>query len=183
MEKKKVVPTWVSVVLLVICAAVLVFNIIDIANNQLGIGYTICLLAETISIILAVFYCLSGYKKSSAVLFKSVVFTRWIASAVALYLQYQSAETSAFTNTSYLLALVFFACLSVFAIAKDIGKPRSITMAIIMICVPVIETIYLIALVGFNPAIFRFLSYILLSIIFLLMVYAKYKDKEARGTK
>jgi len=103
MEKKKVAPVWVSIVLLVLCAAVLVHNVISVIGNQSGIIYDISLLAETISIIAAIFYCASGYKKISAVYFHLVVVTRLIAAVFALYLQYQPGQTSAFAAVSFIL--------------------------------------------------------------------------------
>ncbi len=178
MEKKRVVPVWVSVVLLVLCAVAMVLNIIGLSKNGSNTSRIIGFILEVIDIALATCYCLTGYKKSAAVFFKAVVFARLVACFIYLMYMFTSQQIIPF-----ICALIPAFCLSVFAVANNLGKTRSLIMAVIMIISPIVQYVWFIATGAVQGLSGTFVTSLILSVIFLIMVYAKYKDKEARGTK
>ncbi len=176
MEKKRVVPVWVSVILLVLCAAVTVQSIIGLFTNELGGIFIVYYAMDIITVVLAAFYCLSGYQKPSAKYFKAVSISFLIVSAIALGLAFKNSQLF-----DFIFMMIIFGCLSVFSVAKDLGKRRSLFMAGLMILCFLISSV--IFAVTWSSVLSPISTNLLLSVIFFIMVIAKYKDKEARGTK
>ncbi len=175
MEKKRVVPIWLSVVLLILCAVSVVLNIVGM-TKQYGIMFNIGYIAEIITLLFVSFYCLSGYKKKSAGMFKGSLVFRLISVALGLCIAIQFKQI--FT---IIVSIIVLACLTMLLFIKDLGKRKSMVLTGLMIVATVASLVYFCAAAeGFIGA---HITSILLSVIFFIMVYAKYKDKEARGTK
>jgi len=178
MKKQRVVPLWVSSILLILCAAAFIWVISDVAAARFDIVRNICFVPDFASVILAVCYCFGGYTKSSAGFFKAVVFLRLISTVIALITIFPAHQWFPFV-----LTLILFACTAVFAFVKDIGKVRSMAMAVLMILIPIAYIVYTVSAVGFQYLVGAYFTALLQSIIFAIMVYAKYEDKTSRGTK
>jgi len=178
MEKKKVVPVWVSVVLLVLLVFGIVVNFITMADS-----WNIPLrIIDTIACILALFYCMKGYSKNAAVYFNAFCIAYCISLMIPIFLVAGMYEAGSFIPTVALaLRLVTFACAGIFVVASDLGKKKSYILAGIMLACSLILIVFAkgmgtnvyLGMIGKNA----------LAIVFSIMVYAKYKDKEARGTK
>jgi len=178
MDTKRVIPIWVSVIYTVLCVAAIAFEIVGLFLNKTGaIGY-VTFAFEIITTVLAACYCFTGYKKSSAVFYKAVILSLMVvtvlilAHMVTLQLYFQ-----------FFAELIIFGCLSVFAVAKDIGEKRSFILALLIMVSSVVSFVYFICMFGISIYICSYITSFLISVIVLIMVYAKYADKAARGTK
>jgi len=182
MESKKVVPMWASIVLIVLCGVAFVLNIRSFVTGQTsGLG-TITNIIELLSVFLAVCYCFAGYEKASAFLFKAVIFARIISIALAIVsmVLYGTSFAPAVVLLLLLGELISFGFLFVFGFALDIGKKRSVTMAVIALAVNVLLAIIFITAGGIN-SLGMALANVLFFVIFLIMMFAKYRDKASRG--
>lgn len=184
MEKKKVVPVWVSVILIILSIGTIAYLVwytascvyfgLAIVTNAL-----LCL-----ALIDAMSYCLKGYQKKDAVFFNLFPILLMIATGLNTFNMFFHAVyvgTIVSDTISIALILITFGALSVLSFAKDLGKKRSYCFASIVIAATALNTVtqYFIA----PEAIICAFGAVVASVIFFIMVYAKYQDKTARGTK
>jgi len=183
MKKQKVVPVWVSILMAALCIVAFSVSIQSFEAGRLSTIEAIAAVAELLSALLAVCYCITGYEKTSALFFKAVVISRLVFSAMMIILMTAGAfeYTKALTGVTVGCDLIVFGCMAVFAVALNIGKERSVTMAVIMVIATVVPAI-LIPISGKTGGIGIGINKVLSAVIFLIMVIAKYRDKEARGT-
>jgi len=184
MEKKKVVPVWLSVILLALALAgtgYYTYSLINVVSTSGWTFYNAGYIPGIIGSTLAIVYCLAGYKKRSALIFKIYCIVVTLSVMIVLY----GSSTSGTSGVFY--AIMFFALLIqcglwfVLTIAKDLGKKKSLTICTIIGLLQVVMVIMIIPY-GF-PVILSPAAGIVYYIITFLMFYGKYKDKEARGTK
>jgi len=180
MEKKRVIPVWASVILIVLCAASMVYDIVGIMNSGNGIAATVNYLTYFCATGYAMIYCASGYGKKAASFFLGVVML-FIVAAVF------SVVTSAITvkMTGSILPLALFAiiavCLVLLAAVKNLGKTYSLTLGLIVLVCSLFYLFYALLQFSFRTLQVPFANAVL-AVIFFLMIVAKYRDKTARGT-
>jgi len=178
MEKKRVVPIWVTVIYSLLCVGAIAIDVYGLFNNGIGaIGY-LTYSVEIIATLLAACYCITGYKKSSSGFFKAVIIFLLITAVLTL-----TFIVSLQMYFQFYSELIVFGCLCVFAVAKDLGEKRSLIMALLMLISYAASAIYFVCNFGFNRYISPYITGMLISAIVLIMVIAKYRDKTARGTK
>ncbi len=180
MENKRVVPVWVSVVLLTICVITLIIQIkaLVLSINPFNPYVFVNIVFYVLAILSAVFYCLYGYKKSAAKFF-------FLTTVFMLLTEF----TAVIVNVSYtevlpaVFGVVACCCLSVLSFSKDLGKTKSFAFSWIVACVYLLNTINFVINWGTAYLVTIAFNNLSIAVIFLLMVYAKYQDKAARGTK
>ena len=152
-----------------------------ICNEFYGIVAAVCGLA----------YFFKGASKKAALLYK-ISFLAFLLLIVGniLYLitisarmgteDSQSVAGYIFSTT---LLLVVFSCILLLAFAPNLGKKRSIALATISIFAVIAPTILGLVVKGIsNGFVVNMLLKIELIVMLHMMVYAKYVDKDARGT-
>lgn len=179
MEKKKVVPVWVSVINLILAVCGLAwtgYSMMTVTppnghalESQINQGLIMACL------IVAAIYCLAGYKKSAAVFFKVVVSLYAAITFVAVLLVH---EGPLFLTVISTLA---FGILCVFAVAKDLGKTKSYVLCWLNIVLAALRVVLYVIVEGQLPG--GLFSNLLLAVILGIMMYAKYADKAARAAE
>jgi len=173
---KNVIPKWLSalnVILLIAGAALDVYLTVTVLKGQQTA------MASSIALACAccfgLLYAVYGYQKDVA------TYATWFYGVFAI------AEASKFYlikeyDGILLPTIIAFACLSVLAIAKNLGKEKSRSLCILILVAAICSAGYYLimgqpvyALIGTTE--------IILSFVLLIMMIAKYKDKEARGSK
>ena len=197
MNQKKVIPTWLSAVFLILVIACIAWNIGDICGiYQRSIvdlpfdnakpeaaqsiskfdfkDFVVRFKLDTVSVILAsiaaLVYCLAGYKKEASIFFKTFVY---------LFVFYAFVTT--FMGASQLFTVIEFGLLCALALSFNLGKTRSYIYTGLLIICSIVKNIILAVDMGLSSA-NASVSEFLLVIILGIMVYAKYQDKAARGT-
>ncbi len=183
MEKKRVVPIWLSVVLLVLLVAGIAFDIFALLKyTELESWNTPVRIIDCIACGIALAYCLKGYSKNAAGFFKAFCIAYCVSRVFPIFAIAESYRAGNFVYPLILLMhLITFAAMSIFVVAKELGKKKSCVLAgIIFAC----TLVNLLPILG-TPFYFMIgiITNLILTIVFLIMVYAKYQDKAARGTK
>lgn len=185
MENKRILPVWANILIIVLCLGALALYLYDIylINPDSILSITTVLIADILGIIiycLSIIYCTNMFKKNSALYY--ILFCVFAAAFIGLNL-YNVGPLTIFSSfyfysIFFFLDLISFAIFSIFAVAKNLGKKKSLTMAIIYLVITVIETLVSIPL-GLN-AVLNSLTLVVVGVVFGIMVYAKYVEKGQR---
>jgi len=124
---------------------------------------------------MAALYAVFGYKKKAALYFKLFCWTFVLHDLIAVVLLVRIMDTLGII----MLAMSFF-IIAVIAVTLNLGKRNSYILAIANILLFVVMLVR--NIIGGFPFSAP-LSAILASVILLVMVFAKYRDKDARGTE
>jgi len=151
-------------------------NYIGIVNNNADIQYILNLVA----IALALVYCFVEYKKNGNLYYR--LFSGFLAVKEMVVL----AHVGVYEDVPAFTFFVFTICFGVYlliAVAKDLGKVLSMVLAGINIVLSAIAF----AFVAVNAQYIDVITYnstrVVLTLVLMVMVYAKYKDKSNRGSK
>ena len=189
MENKKYVP--LKIVHLILMAAGLSFYIYSIAqifSLYSDATYIVISLCQSISAVFALIsgflYLVKGYKKNAAAYYKGYVWIILIADMFAAIVGI-SVVTSYVVKIIWAIGLIL---LAVLATSKDLGKAKSITIAV---CIILCKTVLLIVALSiysvldpvFVPVVMDAASQLVLTFTTTFMVCGKYLDKAARGAK
>lgn len=187
MDNKKYLPFKIAhLVFMVIAIGLVVFSIVNIANDPLGdiISY-LQGGSALLALISGFIYIISGYKKNAAAYYKGYVWILLIAEGIAMCVSISN-------GTNYIVKFVKMATVVLFTIlatGKDLGKKKSYSLAGTLF---VIEVALLVrSLIKFLPGIdatllpyiFEPIEHVVLTITTIFMVCGKYIDKESRGAK
>jgi len=180
MEKKKIVPTWVTIIMLVLCAGGMVFDIISISQS-LDYPLTVANFAvHILALLSAVLYCTNGFKKDSAIYYK----TSWFLTAAVTLLFIINEFIYGDKDTTWSLIIIFTGALFlgrlIFAFAQNLGKQASY----VLLCFIYVMFFFTMGLLVSKDPTYLIIALVntALNGILGLMVFAKYKDKDARGT-
>jgi len=186
MENKRILPVWANILIIVLCLGALALYLYDIylINPDSILSITTVLIADILGIIiycLSIIYCTNMFKKNSALYY--ILFCVFAAAFIGLNLYNVGPLTifSSIYSIFFFLDLISFAIFSIFAVAKNLGKKKSLTMAIMYLVITVIETLVSIPL-GLN-AVLNSLTLVVVGVVFGIMVYAKYVEKGQRGAE
>ena len=183
-----------SAILLVLLLLSVICNIIIIVGNQTYPVVLKCLSGVAlIATASAIYYIVRGFSKNSAPAYKAFM----IISAV--YFQAicctNAVAPEQFSNTLYVGIFVATNCLLfglflLLGVAKDMGKKQTFTICIISIVLTLLALIECIFWDKSNLGpglgyllLTRVATRFILAAVACFMVYFKYQDKEARGTK
>lgn len=181
MKEKKIVPIWVSAILAILLIAGIGLNIYYTITTYNAIEEIPTRLFDFLACFYALTYCFKGYSKNVASTYKIFSITYCISCMLPIFLVAKTYQAGIASAIVLALHLIVFACTSIFAFAKDLGKKKSYTLAAIVLACTLINSGFGIA--ASTPFILGMCGKVILSIVFLIMVYAKYQDKTARGTK
>jgi len=184
MEKKRVVPIWMSVILVLLIAVSVVRAVLYIPQNAAqgnGWIYLVIKVLEALTFLFSLVYCFTGYKKKSARYFKLFCLTYALYATATIYGKVIYMTGSFVSVASLVTAVICCAMIWILTFVKDFGKNRSLALALIVFACEFVNVYlaldrdigYLITLIG----------KVALAAVFLIMVRAKYLDKTARGTK
>ena len=144
-----------------------------------------------VAIIFGLYYFFNGYKKNAAVYYK--LFMAFFILDFGFSMFYGMIN-SLYDMYSAILDLVCFTCIVLLYCGKDLGKTKSSALAIIIVATRIIKlvisltvyskaTIDMFSIMGLFTLMIKSITNVLLAGSAGLMVYGKYKDKEARGAK
>jgi len=187
MEKKRIVPVWLSVILLLLSVASMVFYAYDVFRWFSYGGFssvTIMYIAAFIDALLVLIYFLMGYKKSAAGIFKAYCIVLIIGLMMSLYI---IALTLNYENSSLMNTISFFNIMIqigicfVLTFATDLGKKKSLSMCGILLLLKTMHVLMMIPY-GKNMLISSACGLVIYVIAY-IMFYCKYADKESRGAQ
>ena len=180
-DKRKLSPVliWISGILTVASAALLIRLLI---KENVSFVHVVEIVSDIVASAVAFFYICRGYTKEYAEEYKTCMLIAAInALAVAVI-----ATTEKTSIISLVMCIIAFGDIVILAFGKDLGKKKSTICCIVLV---------LIRLAGFiasfipsdggailNPARTLIIAQIALAILISLVTYAKYLDKDARGT-
>ena len=154
--------------------------------------YTICMeLCGITSAICGLVYFVKGASKKVALLYKISFFAFLLLNVENILYMITICARSGAENSqsvagyifSTTLLLVVFSCVLLLAFAPNLGKKRSIVLATISIIAVIAPVILGLVVKGIsNGFLVNMLLKIELIVMLHMMVYAKYEDKDARGT-
>lgn len=169
----------VSVILAVLLIAAAIGNIFLIVNNREAV-WNVIAIAELLATLFGAFYIIAGCTKEYGARFFTICM---ILQALVYFLLISLVPNA---KLGVMMMLVKFGCLCLLGFAKDLGKKKSFTIAIIYAAACVLSLIKGVRFDSFTIAalasLIARLENLILSISTVLMVAAKYYDKAARGT-
>lgn len=175
----------ISLLLILVSFAVCAYTIV-IPESIIGVFASVFML---LALFAGLFYILKGCKKDAAKYFQTFVAAFTIAEAVSIISLCVATST---IFSAKVLALIFLfdvvllALLVYLLIKKDLGVKKTVTMGLAILvfsAIDFIKGIMISAKAGApNEALIGFAT-LSLGLTLLFMIYAKYKDKAARGSK
>jgi len=166
----------VSVIDLVLLLVSIYANVLGILKDSNILQYVFNLLA----ILFAFAYCFVGYKKNGNLYYR--LFCGFLALKEMMAITYIGLyeNVPAFT---FIIFLICYGSYLVMAVAKDLGKEVSLILALVNTVLSAIAFVF----VAINAQYISVITYnstrLVLTLVLLIMVYAKYTDKKIRGTK
>lgn len=177
MENREAIPKWLNYVLIIILTAIIINNAVTIVSSDdpFGVNLNYVAFLNIIACTPAMYYCLSNHDKnaSKAYIIFCVIYA--ITELLKLLLR-----TKAGVSIVLLPPTIVFASLVVLCLAKDLGKKKSYILAGIVVVMSAIDLVYV--LVNYSESTMYMFQNLILSGCLFMMVYAKYKNKELRGS-
>ncbi len=192
MEKKRIV---LGVVMVVLCLGCIIGNInVLIQSYEFDMPKILAAVA-ILACVSAAYYALRGFKKYTAPAYTVFMFICSVFNMLCIIgtaIRIGGTEHEIITAFIVVMNTVLFSCFQLLAIPKDFGKARSFGAAYVILGIVAAQLIW--AIIGAvsgsgfgfanNLAIFvRMGTKIVMVVVTLIMVYAKYSDKEERGSK
>ena len=177
--KKAGIVNGILIVATVICKLFLFSS----ATMMTKIDSVVCMVA----LIFGLFYSLSGYKKDSAKYYKVFMILYVVSSifslVVGIYSNIKSDSTVSGINIfATLCSIAIIVCACILVVGKDMGEQKSIHLSCVILVAGLVKMI--IALYSKSlDVITSEVSNLVLAIIVVAFVSAKYLDKASRGTK
>jgi len=169
------VPSGLAIVITILVVGTLVKNILYTITEDLSLLMRLGGVSIILSCIFSMLYCLYGYKKDAAKYFKMFCVSFSISLIVRTILNIEQGDIA-----GAILAAIAVICLLILAFAKDLGKTKSYTLCGITFAV-LIANVIVQAVSG--KALTGAVSRLIIGLTLAVMIHAKYKDKESRGSK
>ncbi len=185
MQKKKVVPIWVSVILIILIAASIVTSIIFVpqnASNGESWAFILIKVFESLTFVFALIYCFMGYKKNTAVHFKLFCGVYILYALTTIYGKIVYIIAGKSNIASVIPAIAICIMLWLIAFVENLGKVKSMSLAIAVVACEVINVLLSLNKID-TPYLITLIAKVALAVVFTLMIYAKYLDKASRGSK
>jgi len=166
----------VSIVDLFLLLVSIYANILGIVKDNNSLQYIFNLLA----IIFALAYCFIGYKK------KGNLYYRLFSGFLALKEMMAIMHIGVYETVPGYTFIIFTICYGVYlllAVAKDLGKELSLVLTLVNVILSAFSFAYVAMNVQYISVITYNSTRLVLTLVLLIMVYAKYNDKKVRGTK
>jgi len=192
MKNNKVIPNWLSIILLILCIFSLVLTVyMAITVKSATPGLTVfASILFMITIIYAIIYCWKGYSKDANKYYKWFAMIFLITELVTVIgfitvtIQMKTdISLEALSTDNYLwfigFSIVMLVCMFPLTLAKDLKKKHATILAAIHLVCAIAA---MILSLGEDVEILsnNYIKNLLVTVIFDAMIYAKYKDKEIR---
>lgn len=188
MENKKHLPLRITnAILLAASLALCVFAMINNPTDTSFFGSnpltTVCDVLNIFMLTLGLVYLLMNYSKSAAIIYKAYFVALYIAAFLQILL-ISSINGSTLFITLYLISL---SAIVVLATASDLGRNKSLLLAVLpILCRLVILIRFFMNISNYGTTLIGVLSsnvsYFVISLVTAYMVLGKYTDKKDRGT-
>ena len=154
----------------------LYFNFVLLRNGKQDIGTVIHGILNSISLLYAMFYIVDGYKKDSSRYYKSFGILLAITQSYTLAIvSFINAKTSNLIVIGLELITILFLVLS-----ENLGKNNSLILCLVLIA---LNGVSVLMCSGTNASYSNIFCKFVLSLLYGMLTYAKYLDKESRGAK
>lgn len=164
----------------VICIALLLCLLLD---GDLSFIYNVEIIADIVASIVAFMYLVEGYNKGVAGHYKACMIVAAINALVVV-------ATSASEKIEYvpmIMTAIAFCLIAFLAFGKDLGKKVSFICCGLLVLIRVAGIISVIATIKqyslLDPTLVLMVCQLSLSLLLSVITYAKYADKQARGSK
>lgn len=180
MTDRKGVPRWLEIVLIVIILCGMAWTLYSIFTLQVpeefAAGMQVTHGFLLLTLFAALIYCIKGCGKASAdwFMFFLIMFT-------VMKFVFAVAARKATSALVPVTEVIPFGMLCVLAVAKDLGKNKSFILAVVVLLASLVQFMFL-TLEGNSLPASAFGS-VILSVVLLVMLEAKYEDKATRGSK
>lgn len=183
MNTTKKVPIWMNIINAVLILAVLGWSFYRFFGIAYGSNFNVVVfitdLLILITAVFALFYSVLGYRKFAAVFFRAFLLSYAVTTLV------MCVALSQVSNTNILALvcnIIIFAGLCVLLIAENLGKQKSFVISSLITGLTVVSPLINVIARGFYIESVPQFCMIVFAFIAGIMVYAKYVDKEERGT-
>lgn len=180
MDEKRVMPVWVSAVFIVLILAAIIVNIFLMPQeSEMGIEYVLLKIADCAACLAALLYCAAGFRKESSRFFLLFGILYLISVMMQLFPRAMELDRTFSSILLYASGLCAFGVMCVFTVAKNLGRKKSLILALILFVCSVLDVFlvadYALMVKSGVP------GKVILSLLFLVMNIGKYRDKVARG--
>ena len=157
-------------------AIAIILRIINFPSDQVltKIDSIVCIAA----LIFGLVYSFNGYKKDAAKYYKIFMYLYLLSSLVAVSTYFEGTKLIIFISN-----IIVSICLFVLAFAKDIGKEKSNFCALLTLALSLAKLLFALQGPTNMAGISAEFASVALACVLCVFVSAKYKDKEARGSK
>ncbi len=188
MENKKTVSVGITEVMLILCAVAIILNIVGIFKARVtlfeNIGFFVI---PSISAFLAMLYCFMEYSKKPQKFYRISIgcfaVSQAIIALVSFILLGIPFLTHSFVILNVVCAIIEAICLFILAFGKDLGVTASKVLAGIVLVLAFVVALVSTLSTGITATAGIRFTNLVLAIVVWIMVYGKYLDKAARGTK
>ena len=170
--------------LILIAIAMILYSLITV-ENSVGLSVIFSII-KCIAMIAGLYYSLKGFGKDNAKYFKTFFITLFafdaIISVIDIYTMF-TAGTAAAMICPVILNLLTAVCVAIIAFGKDLGFKKSIILILAGLVFEIVVFVLSIAMATGLANIITCFGNMLIMVIAVMFVLAKYADKEARGRK
>lgn len=175
MENKLIkVLSVVFALLLLFGMGVCIYCIVMSGENTVNIAECIGL---AVVAAFGIYYILAGCKKG-----EGSTYFRWFVNMFALVEILPLLQHDTMSVVSVIMLTIGFGSLTVLSVGRDLGKGKSLLLSGIVIAITMIDLVTTIIRSPENVVVLVVI-HLLLAITTMFMVFAKYADKKARGSK
>jgi len=186
MEKNRAIPSWVTIVLLVLSAGAIVWNVISLFNFKNlevspGVFGYISTIALAVAGIGSIVYIGTGHQKK----FAAFYFLFLIGFLVSSMASFVTMVTNELLHQLIIPYGIFSVCLLIMIFVKNLGKDISYVIVGVLLITAIAVLILSIIIFYKELGVFRLNSTeatgLIYAIVLMILVFAKFKDKIARG--
>ena len=166
--------------------AVLMLNVYKIIFLPLSPLKLVDALGKIAALVFGLIYVLRDYRKKAAGDYKGYLTVLLLSGLLSFSADILSAKEAIFSGAYLSTILVGFSCILIvfLLLIKDLGKSKSLIIAYLNIAAAAVVMIRSLVLYSAQlPYLVTTISGMLLAVITLEFVYAKYADKASRGSK
>lgn len=173
-------------IILIVATIVLLFINFSSRTTIAKIDVIVCVIA----LIFGIFYAFNGYKKDAAKYYKAFMILVFVSAlnSIITPLSFIITSQSADAVSGIILTICHLpiaVCIGFLSFGKDLGKDKSIKLAIAVLVLNAIKLLYIVITGGTLgiTTLSACIANAILAIIIVVFVSAKYADKASRGAK
>ena len=175
LNTKNKIYKFILIVSIICIILALFFNYYLITNNKQSLIFIVSGFFNATSLIYALFYIIEGYQKNASLYYKNYGILLAISQAISLAIV--SVYNPTVTNI-IVVGLELFAILGI-VLNEDLGKNKSFILCLLLI---VLNGISIFISSKTNISYCNIYCKFTLTLLLSILTYAKYVDKESRGT-